>query len=347
MQDNTTAASTNVLGTTETNNWALQDDSIASTSTISSVPSQSTETTRSQYSFRDEDNGESTSVELHLPASMEEESATAAESPHSVNSEFPITYYVHGQEALIPFSLTNEAHIIIGSQENQMPITIPPPGNSPALCHIRVMPSLCNSPEVQGLVHAALNRIRNTASATVGGAFFEDDINDIEEVLSLANSLRNPNRGTASEDNATTSLMSRLNQVRRPCSPTPVICRSMSPITFHVPQNLIPASSMLRGPTVSPPSRRGRLAPESDAPQRRRTRGQRGQGGTRVSMVQPLLPISGHILRTAESVSNLSPQFAHPPPPLGFDRNIGHNYIPCLIPLEGGRQVPATYICMW
>jgi hypothetical protein len=138
MQENTTASvtSTAVSGTTITDNWALRDDSLASTSTVSSVPSQSTEATRSQYSFRVEDSGESTSVELQLPASMEEESATAAESPHSVNSEFPITYYVHGQEAPIPFSLTNEAHIIIGSQENQTPITIPPPGNSPALRHI-------------------------------------------------------------------------------------------------------------------------------------------------------------------------------------------------------------------
>jgi hypothetical protein len=67
---------------------------------------------------------------------MAEESTTAAESPQSVNSEFPITYYVHGQEVLILFSLTNEAHIVIGSQENQTPITIPPPGNSPALHHI-------------------------------------------------------------------------------------------------------------------------------------------------------------------------------------------------------------------
>jgi hypothetical protein len=194
MQENTTAsvASTAASGTTITDNWALCDDSLASTSTVSSIPSQSTEATRSQYSFRVEDDGESTSVELQLPASMEE-SATAAESPHSVNSEFPITYYVHGQEAPIPFSLTNEAHIIIGSQENQMPITIPPPGNSPALRHIQVTPSSCDSPEVRGLVHAALNRIRNTASAMVGGAFFKDNINDIEEVFSLANLLRSPN----------------------------------------------------------------------------------------------------------------------------------------------------------
>jgi hypothetical protein len=103
-----------------------------------------------------------------------------------------VVTYVHGQEAPILFSLTNEAHIIIGSQENQTPITIPPPGNSPALRHIRVTPSSRDSPEVQSLVHAALNRIRDTASAMPGGAFFEDDINDIEQVLSLASSLRDP-----------------------------------------------------------------------------------------------------------------------------------------------------------
>jgi transposase InsO family protein len=132
MQNNTTTPATS---TTVSDNWTIRDDSIASTSTVSSVPSQSSETTRSQYSFRVEDGGEPISVELQLPTSLEE-STTAAESPQSVNSEFPITYYVHGQEAPIPFSLTNEAHIVIGSQENQTPITVPPPGNSPALRHI-------------------------------------------------------------------------------------------------------------------------------------------------------------------------------------------------------------------
>jgi hypothetical protein len=236
MQNNITAP---VTPTTVSDNWAVRDDSTTSTSTVSSAPSQSTETTRSQYSFRVEDDGEPNS-ELQLPTSMAEESTTAAESPQSINSEFPITYYVHGQEVPIPFSLTNEAHIVIGSQENQTPITIPPPGNSPALRHIRVTPSSRNSPEVQTLVHAALNRIRETASATPGGAFFEDDINDIEQVLSLASSIRDPRRGTTSEDDATASLMSRLNQVRRPCSPTPVIRRSRTPITYSVPQNTIP-----------------------------------------------------------------------------------------------------------
>jgi hypothetical protein len=110
MQNNTTTSAmlTTVSGPTETDNWTLQDDSITSTSTVSSVPNQSTETSRSQYSFRVEDGGGPTSVELQLPASMAEESTTAAESPQSVNSEFPITYYVHGQEAPILFSLTND-----------------------------------------------------------------------------------------------------------------------------------------------------------------------------------------------------------------------------------------------
>jgi hypothetical protein len=39
-------------------------------------------------------------------------------------------------------------------------------------------------------------------------------------------------------------------------------------------------------------------------------------------------------------------RLTHPPPPLGFEHNIGHNYVPCLISLEGGQQVPATYICV-
>jgi hypothetical protein len=341
MQNNIT---TPVTSTTVSDNWTIRDDSAASTSTVSSAPSQLTEATRSQYSFRVEDGGESNSVELQLPTSMAEESTTAAESPQSVNSEFPITYYVHGQEAPIPFSLTNEAHIIIGSQENQVPITIPPPGNSPALRHIRVTPSSRDSPEVQTLVHAALNRIRETVSATPGGAFFEDDINDIEQVLSLASSLRDPRRGTASEDDATASLMSRLNQVRRPRSPTPVIRRSRTPITYSIPQNIIPNPATFPTSVLPTSSRRGRLASESDAPQRRRTRGQRGQGGTRISVVQPVLPISGHVSRTAESVSDLTSRLTHPPPPLGFECNIGRNYVLCLISLEGGRQVPATYV---
>jgi hypothetical protein len=346
MQNNTTtsATSTTVPVSIDTDNWALRDDSIASTSTVSSVPNQSTETSRSQYSFRVEDDGEPISVELQLPTSMAEESTISAESPQSVNSEFPITYYVHRQEAPIPFSLTNEAHIVIGSQENQVPITIPPPGNSPALCHIRVTPSSCDSPEVQTLVHAALNRIRETASATPGGAFFEDNINNIEQVLSLASSLRDPRRGTASEDDATASLMSRLNQVRRPRSPTPVIRRSRTPITYSVPQNTIPNPATFPTSVLPTSSRRGRLASESDAPQRCRTRGQRGQGGARISVVQPVFPISGHVSRAAESVSDLTSRLTHPPPPLGFERNIGRNYVPCLISLEGGRQVPATYV---
>jgi hypothetical protein len=277
---------------------------------------------------------------------MAEESTNAAESPQSISSEFPITYYVHGQEAPIPFSLTNEAHIVIGSQENQIPITIPPPGNSPALHHIRVTPSSRDSPEVQTLIHAALNRIRDTASATPGGAFFEDDINNIEQVLSLACSIKDPRRGTASEDDTTASLMSRLNQVRRPRSPTSVIRRSRTPVTYNIPQNTIPNSATLPTPVFSPPSRRGRLAPESDAPQRRRTRGQRGQGGARVSVVQPVLPVLGHVSRPAESVSDLTTRLTHLPPPLGFECNIGRNYVPCLISLEGGRQVPATYVCV-
>jgi hypothetical protein len=59
----------------------------------------------------------------------------AAEEQAQVERHDPL-YRDNGQEAPIPFSLTNEAHIIIGSQENQTPITIPPPGNSPALRHI-------------------------------------------------------------------------------------------------------------------------------------------------------------------------------------------------------------------
>jgi hypothetical protein len=64
MQNNmtTSAMLTTVSGPTETDNWTLRDDSIASTSTVSSVPNQSTETSRSQYSFRVEDGGEPTSV---------------------------------------------------------------------------------------------------------------------------------------------------------------------------------------------------------------------------------------------------------------------------------------------
>jgi hypothetical protein len=63
-------------------------------------------------------------------------------------------------------------------------------------------------------------------------------------------------------------------------------------------------------------------------------------------VVQPVLPVSGHVSRAAESVSDLTTRLTHPPPPLGFERNIGRNYVPCLISLEGGRQVPATYVCV-
>jgi hypothetical protein len=129
--------------------------------------------------------------------------------------------------------------------------------------------------------------------------------------------------------------MSRLNQVRKPRSPTPVIRRSRTPITYNIPQNILSNTATLPSSVLPTSPRRGRLASKSDAPQRRRTRGQRGQGGAQVSMVQPVLPVSGHVLRAAESVSDLTTRFTHPPPPLGFEHNIGHNYIPCLILLEG------------
>jgi hypothetical protein len=61
-------------------------------------------------------------------------------------------------------------------------------------------------------------------------------------------------------------------------------------------------------------------------------------------VVQPILPVLGHVLRTSESVSDLMSRLTHLPPLLEFERNIGHNYVPCLIPLEGRRQVPATYV---
>jgi hypothetical protein len=146
-------------------------------------------------------------------------------------------------------------------------------------------------------------------------------------------------------------------------TPPPVSCPDLIKYGGPVPPHLsfvarghqLPTTSR-KTPFLTPPhflpqfsptsSRRGRLASESDAPQRRRTRGQRGQGGARVSVVQPVLPISGHISRAAESVPDLTSRLTHPPPPLGFEHNIGHNYVPCLIPLEGGRQVPATYVCV-
>jgi hypothetical protein len=61
-------------------------------------------------------------------------------------------------------------------------------------------------------------------------------------------------------------------------------------------------------------------------------------------VVQPVLSVSGHVSRPAESVSDLTTRFTHSLPPLGFERNIGRNYVPCLISIEGGRQVPATYV---
>jgi hypothetical protein len=79
MQENTMASveSSAVSGITTASNWTLHDDSLASTSTVSSVPSQSTEATRLHYSFGVEDNNGFTGVELPLPAPVEGESDTA------------------------------------------------------------------------------------------------------------------------------------------------------------------------------------------------------------------------------------------------------------------------------
>ena len=58
----------------------------------------------------------------------------------------------------------------------------------------------------------------------------------------------------------------------------------------------------------------------------------------------PLHQVQGFVPFPAELVSSCSPRLADPPPPLGFNRNRGANYIPCLITLPGGRQALADYI---
>jgi hypothetical protein len=160
MQENTTAsvASQVASGITTSENWALRDDSLTSTSTISSVasPSSSTTSARTHYSFMVEGDRGPMRVEPLVQTHVDEESITAAESPCSVSSEFPITYYVHGQEAPILFSITNKADIIISPQENQTPIPIPPPGNTPAIRQIRVTPSSRDSPAVQTVEQLAI-----------------------------------------------------------------------------------------------------------------------------------------------------------------------------------------------
>ena len=58
----------------------------------------------------------------------------------------------------------------------------------------------------------------------------------------------------------------------------------------------------------------------------------------------PLHQVQGFTPFPAELVSRCSPQLADPPPLLGFDRNRGADYIPCLIMLPGGRQASADYV---
>ena len=72
---------------------------------------------------------------------------------------------------------------------------------------------------------------------------------------------------------------------------------------------------------------------------RRRVQGVQGNAGGLVE-APPGIP-----QRATSHASRPSPRTGTPLP-LGFDFNRSSNYVPCLVTLDGGRRVPARYICM-
>ena len=138
---------------------------------------------------------------------MPEGGTNRAESPQNVSTNGRIIHVGPEEEEALPYNTSQRANVIItlgcSQEENEIPIQVPPPG----ICQIHIMPSSCDSPLVHALIHAALHCIRTTSSATPNGAFFEEDVANIKEVLSLASQLRHPDCGP---DPDTSHLMEQL-----------------------------------------------------------------------------------------------------------------------------------------
>ena len=144
------------------------------------------------------------------------------------------------------YNTSQQADIVITwehLQENEIPICIPPPG----ICQIHVTPSSHNSPLVQVLVHSTLHHIRTTSSAMPNGAFFEEDIADVKEVLSLTSQLRHPNCGPEAQDPITANLMERLRLICGHDSEQVVFCNPLFTLLQHTTphhQNTIPVPAV-------------------------------------------------------------------------------------------------------
>ena len=174
------------------------------------------------------------------------------------------------EEEALPYNTSRRAIVVITDcpQENEEPIHIPPPG----ICQLSITPSSHDSPLVQHIVHAALHHIQASSSATPNGVFFEEDVADIEEVLSLASQLRHPDRGPEATDPKTSHLMEQLHLIWSHNSKQVVFRGPLFALphqgTPH-PQNTIPvlAVPVSEDTMDTPSSGPVPVAPQSDAPE--------------------------------------------------------------------------------
>ena len=189
-------ASVDTLVVPGTTNWTPCDAPSHSSSSPSeqSPPS----LTRSHYSFVVEEIGGSPSVGHDVHTTVPEGGTDRAESPHRIFADGEAIYVGPQEEEVLPYNSSRRVDIVISNcpQENEIPIRVPPPGTR----QLRITPSSRDSPLIQRLVHAALHRIQASSSATPNGAFFEEDVADIKEVLSLASQLRHPDHGPEATD---------------------------------------------------------------------------------------------------------------------------------------------------
>ena len=207
--DVNTPASANTPAAPGMTNWTPHD---APTSSTSSQSEQSPPLpTRSHYSFVVEEIGGPLGVGPDVHTTVPEGGTNRAESPRSTSPGGRVIYVGPEEEEALPYNTSQQAVVVLADcpQENKVPIWVPPPG----IRQLHVTPSSHDSPLVQRIVHATLHQIRASSSATPGGVFFEEDVADVEEVLSLASQLRHPDCGPEAMDPETSHLMEQLRLV--------------------------------------------------------------------------------------------------------------------------------------
>ena len=77
--------------------------------------------------------------------------------------------------------------------------------------------------------------------------------------------------------------------------------------------------------------------------QQRTSQGQWSAGSQARCMGARVPAVSVGVCDGAELLSTSMPRRAEMPPPIGFNYNRGPNYVPCIIPNNEGRSVPARF----